>query len=59
MQISYASRAQVLRRHLDILPLRDRLDRLAPGLLDPSVSEAMLGDTRLASLGSLSVAMTR
>lgn len=42
MHVSYAEHARALQRHLDILPLRDRLDRLTPGLLDPSLSEAVL-----------------
>jgi len=59
MDFSYSDQAQALRRHLEILPLRDRLEKLAPGLLDLSISGAVLeqaarvADTELEPLGTI------
>jgi len=59
MDFSYSGQAQALRRHLEILPLRDRLEKLAPGLLDLSISGAVLeqaarfADTELEPLGAV------
>ena len=53
MGFSYSRQAQVLQRHLEILPLRDRLENLVPGLLDSSLSETILEQAARFAEGEL------
>ncbi|MBC2667879.1 acyl-CoA dehydrogenase family protein [Novosphingobium piscinae] len=42
MDTSYAGQAAALRRHLEILPLRDRAAQLAPELVEPGLADMLL-----------------